>query len=180
MARRDWYRIVSAGSSAEAYPASMGFIRAAPALTAAVLCTACAGGGASPLACTEIGAEPGVSVTVGEDMADAIENPVLEVCIDGCRTYQLELHPGSETVDLGCDSDEPDGSCAGSARPNGTLVGFVSVDGLTAEEIGVTVISGGQYYRTAATPEVVYPNGRGCPGEALQLSLTLDRGALSA
>lgn len=159
----------------------MGGFRAAPALTGAVLCTACAGGGTVPLECTEIGAEPGVSITVAENMADAIEDPVLEVCTDECRTYDLELRPGSETVDLSCDSTEPEGSCSASVRPDGTLVGFVSVAELTAEEVGVTVISGGgNYYRTAGTPEPVYPNGPDCPGEALQLSLTLDDGALTA
>lgn len=158
----------------------MGGFRAAPVLTGVVLCTACVGGGTGPLACTEIGAEPGISVTVAENMADAIQDPVLEVCIDECRTYDLELRPGSETVDLGCDSTEPAGSCSASVRPDGTLVGFVSVDELAAEEVGVTVISGGKYYRTAATPEVVYPNGPDCPGQALQLSLTLDDGALTA
>lgn len=157
----------------------MGGFRAAPVLTG-VLCTACVGGGTGPLACTEIGAPPGVSVTVAENMADAIQDPVLEVCADECRAYDLELRPGSETVDLGCDSTEPEGSCSASVRPDGTLVGFVNVDELTAEEVGVTVISGGSYYRTAATPELVYPNGPDCPGEALQLSLTLDDGALTA
>jgi hypothetical protein len=113
-------------------------------------------------------------------MADAIEDPVLEICTDECRTYDLELRPGSETVDLGCDSTEPEGSCSASVRPDGTLVGFVRIDGLTAEEVGVTVISGGNYYRTAGTPEMVHPNGPDCPGEAAQLSLTLDDGALTA
>ena len=158
----------------------MGRFRAAPALTAVVLCTACAGGGAGPLACTEIGASPGVSITVAESMARSIEDPKLEICDDGCRTYDLALQPGSETVDLGCDSTEPEGSCSASARPNGTLVGFVVVDQLAAEEVAVTVLSGGERYSTTGTPEWVYPNGPDCPGEALQLSLTLDDDALTA
>lgn len=158
----------------------MGRFRAAPALTAVVLSTACAGGGAGPLACTEIGASPGISITVAESMAASIEDPKLEICQDECRTYDLELQPGSETVDLGCDSTEPEGSCSASVRPNGTLVGFVVVDQLTSGEVAVSLLSGSERYSTTGVPELVYPNGRGCPGEALQLSLTLDDGALTA
>lgn len=154
--------------------------RAAPAFTAVMLCTACAGSGAGPPACTEIGASPGVSITVGESMADSIEDPKLEVCDDGCRTYDLELQPGTDAVDLGCDSPEPGGSCSASMGPNGTLVGFVVDDQLTSREVAVSLLSGSERYSTTGTPELVYPNGRDCPGEALQLSLTLDDGALTA
>jgi hypothetical protein len=158
----------------------MGRFRAAPAFTAVVLCTACAGSGAGPLACTEIGASSGISITVAKSMAGSIEDPKLEICDGGCRAYELELQPGSETVDLGCDTTELEGSCSASMRPNGTLVGFVVDDRLTTGEVSVTLLSGSERYSTTGTPELVYPNGRGCPGEALQLSLTLDDGALTA
>lgn len=158
----------------------MGRYSAAPVFTAVVLCTACAGGSAGPPACTEIGASPGISVLVAEAMARSIEDPALEVCIDECRTYALDLHPGSDTVDLGCDSAEPEGTCSASMRPNGTLVGFVPVEEITAGEVTVTVLTGGERYSTTGEPEMVYPNGRSCPGEALQLAVTLDDGALTA
>lgn len=132
-----------------------------------------------PVACTEIGASPGISITVAQSMTGAIEDPKLEICHDECRTYELELHPGSDTVDLGCDSTEPEGSCSASMRPNGTLVGFVVVDQLTSGEVTVNLLSGSERYSTTGAPELVYPNGAGCPGEALQLSLTLDDGALT-
>lgn len=156
----------------------MGLLRATPVLACVVFCTACAGGGAGPVACTEIGASSGISITVGESMANTLADPTLEICDDACRTYELDLRPGSETVDLGCDSTEPEGTCSASVRPNGTLVGFV-VDQLTAEEVTVAVLSEGERYSTTGTPEWVYPNGRNCPGEALQLSLTLDDGVLT-
>ncbi|MFJ6279606.1 hypothetical protein [Arthrobacter subterraneus] len=157
----------------------MGRFRAAPVSTAVVLCTACAGGAGEPLACTEIGAEPGVSITISETMAAEMEDPVLEVCAAECHTYPVDLFQGTEAVDLGCDSAEPEGSCSASMRPDGTLVGFVRVDELTAGEVGVTLISGDQHYRSTGTPQLVYPNGRNCPGEALQLSVTLDDGRLA-
>lgn len=157
----------------------MGCIRAAPALTTAVLCTACAGSGADPLACTEIGAEPGISVTVAENMAGSTAGAQLEVCDDTCRTFDLDLQPGSETVDLGCDSSEPEGSCSGVVRPNGTLVGFVVVEQLPVHDVEVSVLSEGQRFSATGTPQPVYPNGPDCPGSALQLSLTLANGVLT-
>lgn len=158
----------------------MGHFRAAPVYTTVVLCTACAGGGTGPIACTEIGAEPGVSITIAENMAASMEDPVLEVCAADCRTYSVDLFPGTEAVDLGCDSTEPEGSCSASMRPDGTLVGFVRVEELAAGEVGVTLISGDQHYRATGTPQLIYPNGRNCPGEALQLSVTLNDGVLTA
>lgn len=157
----------------------MGRFLTAPAVTAVVLCSACAGSGVAPLACTEIGASPGISITVTEGMADSMKDPALEICDDGCRTYELDLRPGSDTVDLGCDSTAPDGSCSASMRPNGTLVGFVPVDRFTGGQIEVTLQTGEEQYSTSGTPVLVYPNGPDCPGEALQLSLTLDDGALT-
>lgn len=131
------------------------------------------------MACTEIGAPPGISITVAKDMAESIESPMLEVCTDECRTYDLELQPGSEAVDLGCDSGGPEGSCSASMRPNGTLVGFVDIEELPSGEVGVTLISGDEHYSTTGKPRLVYPNGPDCPGEALQLSLTLGDGVLT-
>lgn len=113
-------------------------------------------------------------------MAGSIEDPALEVCVNECRTYHLDLQPGTDTVDLGCDSTEPEGTCSASMRPNGTLVGFVPVEELTAEEVTVTMLSGGERYSATGQPQLVYPNGHSCPGEALQLAVTLDDGALTA
>lgn len=150
-------------------------------LTAVVLCTACAGaGGGGQLACTQIAAQPGISITVAQSMAGSIVDPTLEICDDECRTYDLALEPGSDSVDLGCDSPEPEGSCSASVRPNGTLVGFVVVDQLGPGPVEVSLLSGADRYSTTGTPQLVYPNGPGCPGEALQLPLTLDDGTLTA
>lgn len=155
--------------------------RFASVLTAVVVCSACAGaGGAGQNACTEIGASPGVGVTVSAAMAGSIKDAVLEVCAEQCRTHQLELYPGSDSVDLGCDDEDPESSCSASVRPNGTLVGFVVVDDLPEAPVGVTLVSGDEQYSTTATPEQVYPNGPDCPGAALQLSLMLNDGALTA
>lgn len=113
-------------------------------------------------------------------MAGSMADPKLEICDDGCRTYRLNLRPESESVNLGCDSTDPEGSCSASMRPNGTLVGFVVDDRLTSGETAVSLLSGSERYSATGTPELVYPNGQDCPGEALQLSLTLHGGALTA
>lgn len=157
----------------------MGRLRAAPAVIVVALCTACAGGGGNALVCTDIGASPGISITVSRSMADSIKDAAVEVCANECRTHDLDLQPGSDAVDLGCDSTEPEGTCSASMRPNGTLVGFVPVEDLTAGEVTVTVLSGGERYGTTGQPQLVYPNGRDCPGEALQLAVMLDDGALT-
>lgn len=112
-------------------------------------------------------------------MAGTMQEPKLQVCDGRCRTYDLELHPGSDAVDLGCDTTGPEGSCSASMRPNGTLVGFVVDDQLTAGETEVSLLSGGERYSTTGVPQLVYPNGPACPGAALQLSVTLDDGGLT-
>lgn len=157
----------------------MGRLRHTPLLTV-VLCTACAGaGGSAPLACTAIGASSGIGITVAAGMADSVRDPAMKVCGDTCETYALDLRPGSETVDLGCGSSGPDGSCSASVRPNGSLVGFLVIEQLDPRPLQVTLIAGDESYSTSGTAQTVHPNGPGCPGQALQLSLTLDAGELT-
>ncbi len=148
---------------------------------ALLLAGGCGAPGA-PIACTEIGAEDGVSVVVAAERAREVSGLSLEVCWEGrCREPELRLEAGSTTVDLGCDAD---GTCSGSASPDGTLVGFAPLD-LPAGEVEIRAAVTGQDGHTRvlapvrATAEVVRPNGPQCPGEARQLALTLDRNGLS-
>ena len=54
-----------------------------------------------------------------------------------CTTGPVELSPGYDTIDQGCDGTEPDAACSASASPNGTLTGFLDVAELPAGQITV-------------------------------------------
>ena len=137
-------------------------------------CTAPAVGG-----CTEIGAVPGVGVTVEKASAADVTALSLRVCWAGdCTDQQVELSPGSDTIDQGCESDEPDAACSGTVVPNGTLVGFVEVPGLPAGEvqIGATLQQGKRSTRlpeVAIQAETSYPNGPQCEPAANQAQVTI-------
>lgn len=162
-------------------PCRAPLLRSAVLGGALLLAVGCGTPGA-PIACTEIGAEDGVSVVVAAERAREVSGLALEVCWEGrCREPELRLEAGSTTVDLGC---SPDGACSGSASPNGTLVGFAPLDlpeGEVEVRAAVTGPDGqvGKPDPVRATAEVVRPNGPQCPGEAHQLALTLDSEGLS-
>lgn len=134
----------------------------------AATATGCATAAPPMRACTEIGSPAGVSVTVEPDAVTDGLALTLRICQSDCTPNAIELHPGSITVDEACDSDDPDGSCTATSSPDGSLVGFVPVDSLTAGDVRVS----GQLQigtRTEELAEVTvqaeatYPNGRDCP-----------------
>jgi hypothetical protein len=91
-----------------------GFVTALAALLLVVGC--------SPMevACTEIGASPGVSVTVEKAIAADVAAVRLTVCWDGkCDDHIVQLLAGSDTVDQGCDGTDPNPACSATAVPNG-------------------------------------------------------------
>lgn len=139
-------------------------------------------GGGTGLACTEIGAPKGVSVTIPAETAPSVHSAQLEICGEECRVYPVQLMPGSDTVDLGCDGTTPDSTCSASSTPNGTLVGFVDDPELTLDEVElaltVTGSAGAVVHRLTAVPRLVYPNGEDCPGEAEQLTVVLEEDGL--
>ena len=144
--------------------------------------------GCSPpaLACTEIGAPSGVSVTVLAPYAADVDALSLTICWTGadCVESAVDLMPGSDTVDQGCSGTEPDDTCSATAVPNGTLVGFLDVAGLPAGPVTVegTVTAGGKQRRLAEisrTAETTYPNGPQCGPGGNQLSVQLDANGLS-
>jgi hypothetical protein len=132
------------------------------------------------VACTEIGAPPGVGVTVLAPYAAQVEAVRLEVCWGPCTEDTVELSPGSDTVDQGCNGSDPDDTCSATAMPNGTLVGFLPVPGLPAGEVrvsGTATVDGrpvelAEVTRTAAT---TYPNGPQCGPGGNQLAITIDQ-----
>jgi hypothetical protein len=160
---------------------------------AAVAITGCA---TVPEACTQIAARSGVGVTVAAELAPQVTGVHLIVCWSGqCVEDSVELSPGTTAVDQGCESPETDGAagtagpdtaCSAVLEPDGTLVGFLDIPDLPAEQLEITALAstadGGMLpERTTTAPaELVFPNGPGCGGEAPQVSVTLDRDGLHA
>ena len=143
--------------------------------------------GCSPpaLACTEIGAPSGVSVTVLAPYAAEVDALSLTICWTGadCVDGAVDLMPGSDTVDQGCSGTDPDDTCSATAVPNDTLVGFLDVAGLPAGPLTIegTVTASGKQRRLAEisrTAETTFPNGPQCGPGGNQLSVQLDANGL--
>lgn len=130
----------------------------------------------SPVACTEIGAQSGVGVSVLRAAAPGLTGLAVRVCwADRCTDRRVELRDGYDSVDQGCD---PNGVCSASASPNGTLVGFVDLPDLPAGPVRVSgTLSRGtasvSLSEVEVAAETIYPNGVGCPGEGNQASVTV-------
>ena len=55
------------------------------------------------VACAELGAPPGVAVTVDKAIAADVDDVRLTVCWDSrCDDHEVQLAPGSDTLDQGC------------------------------------------------------------------------------
>ncbi|PRX44629.1 hypothetical protein B0I33_111141 [Prauserella shujinwangii] len=159
-------------------------MRALPALALVLVAvTACgSSAGSGERACTAIAARAGIGV----DLAPPPEGTepreaTVEACWGGsCRTVSVELVPETAATETTCEGDEPDSVCSARMRETGGLTGFADLPELPAEpvEVTLTVVTadGGEYaHRTLrVTPELVYPNGPGCGGEAAQAHLTVD------
>lgn len=145
-------------------------------IRASLLALSGCGLGASdtPGGCTAIAARHGIGVQVAERIAGVSRTAELTVCQDGdCRTVSVELRPSSVAVDQGCDESV----CAATASPTGQRHGFADLPELTTSGARVRIV-----LRTAddaptvertvtVTPELVYPNGPDCGGEAPQAQL---------
>lgn len=143
---------------------------------AVALLTGCTSG---PQPCTAIGSAPGVTVTVDATTAAEVTGLELTICWeDSCRDAPVELSPGSDSVDQGCDSDGPDAACSATAVPNGTLVGFADVEGLPAGPIKITAVLIKDATRkplpeATVMAAVTHPNGPDCPAGANQAKITI-------
>jgi hypothetical protein len=137
------------------------------------------------VACTEIGAPPGVGVTVEKAIAAEIDTVRLTVCWDGkCHDRNVTLSPGSDTVDQGCNGTDPDSACSATAVPNSTKVGFVEVPGLPAGTvmISATVRKAGKQVapseKIAVQARPTYPNGPQCPAQGNQAQVVVGASGL--
>lgn len=153
------------------------------ALTATALM---AGGCRAEAICPAIAQAPVVALTVAQEYAGLVQTVHLKGCQDGrCAEGNLELLPGSTTVDQGCAPEPPDGhgACSATSVPDGTLTGMLMLDFLTRSDIEVTATGTGVNglplpVRTLTlTPRVAYPFGERC-GSFISAGVVLDADGL--
>lgn len=145
-------------------------------MTTAGLASAC-GPGPGAVPCPAIAQATAVSVTVTADYAPHVGALHLKACQDGeCKESEVELHPGSASIDQGC---TPDGVCSATASPDGTKVGVLMLETLT--ESPMTVTASGTAADGSALPVRTldfrprgeYPFGEQC-GRFITASVELD------
>ncbi|MDQ0662003.1 hypothetical protein QFZ35_000501 [Arthrobacter ulcerisalmonis] len=148
------------------------------ALTTTALISACG----SPVgACPAIAQATAVSVTVTVGYSPQVGALHVRACQDGtCKEADVELRPGSTSVDSGC---SPEGSCSATASPDGTKVAVLMLQSLTESPMTATV-SGTAPDGTALPvrtlefqPQAAYPFGEQC-GKVLSASVSLDDAGL--
>ena len=152
----------------------------------AALATVLSLAGCSPMevACTEIGAASGVGVAVEKAIAADLAAVQLTICWDGdCHDHKVQLSPGSDTVDQGCNGNDPDSACSATAVPNGTKVGFAEVPGLPTGTvmIGATVQRAGKQRvlpRIEVQAKPTYPNGPQCGPQGTQAHVVVGASGL--
>lgn len=151
-------------------------------------CIALLAAGCQPqTACPAIAQAQVVALTVAREYADSVKTIRLKACQDGrCTEADLELFPGSTTVDQGCEpGPDKDRPCSATATPDGTLTGMLMLDRLTESPIEVTAggtDAGGLPLpvRTLTfTPRVAYPYGEQC-GRFISAGVLLDADGLRA
>jgi hypothetical protein len=150
-------------------------------------CTALLATGCQPQAvCPAIAQAPVVALTVAREYAASVKTLRLKACQDGrCNEADLELFPGSATVDQGCEPgpDGKDHPCSATASPDGTLTGMLMLDPLTESPIEASVAGTDASglplpVRTLTfTPRVAYPFGAQC-GRFISAGVLLDADGL--
>ena len=151
-------------------------------------CIALLAAGCQPqTACPAIAQAQVVALTVAREYADSVKTIRLKACQDGrCTEADLELFPGSTTVDQGCEpGPDKDRPCSATATPDGTLTGMLMLDRLTESPIAVTAGGTGAGglplpVRTLTfTPRVAHPYGEQC-GRFISAGVLLDSDGLQA
>ena len=150
-------------------------------------CIALLAAGCQPeTACPAIAPAPVVALTVAREYAGAVKTLRLKACQDGrCTEADLELFPGSTTVDLGCEPGPygRDRPCSATSSPDGTLTGMLMLDQLTESPIEAILRGTGTSgvalpARTLTfTPRVAYPYGKQC-GRYISAGVLLDANGL--
>jgi hypothetical protein len=146
-----------------------------------LLLTGC---GPMEAACTEIGAPPGVAVIVEKTIAADVDDVRLTVCWSGnCTDHRVQLAPGSDTVDLGCNGSDPHSGCSATAVPNGTKVGFADVPELPTGTVTITATVRRAGERVVlpmidVQSKPTYPNGPQCGPQGAQAQVVVGASGL--
>jgi hypothetical protein len=162
----------------------MGAARRLAPIAALVVPALVAVSGCTPVACTDIGSDPGIAVVVGSELAPTLSRLTLDVCAGvNCRTVPVVLSPGSTTRGDDCPSTSPDSACSATVVPDGTLTGFAKVTGLPTAtlQVGATAIIDGaqrRFDRIGVTATATYPNGNQCPAGGNQASVEVRESGL--
>ncbi|WP_454697318.1 hypothetical protein [Arthrobacter humicola] len=135
--------------------------------------------------CPAIAQASVVALTVAASYVPEVEAIHLKACQDGtCREADLELMPGSTTVDQGCEpSAGPDGTCSATSSPDGTLTGMLMMDVLTESRIDATATGTSTAEtplperRLSFMPRAEYPYGEQC-GKFITAGVVLDADGL--
>lgn len=151
------------------------------ALTTALISALISACGPAGSACPAIAQATAVSITVSAGYSPKVAALHVRACQDGtCKEADVELRPGSTSVDAGCSRE---GACSATASPDGTKTAVLMLDTLTESPMTVTV-SGTAPEGTALPvrtlefrPQVAYPFGEQC-GKVLSASVVLDDAGL--
>jgi hypothetical protein len=159
------------------------YLWAAALLTTAALTSGCGFPGSSGYPCPAIAMAPVVSLTIPARYVPSVEGVHLRACQDGnCKEGQLELTPGTVSIDQGCEPG-PYGSCSATSSPDGTLRGMLMMDQLTESPIAATASPTGPgasplpVHSLTFSPKGNYPFGEQC-GKFLVAALVLDESGL--
>ncbi|MCU1518291.1 MAG: hypothetical protein JWQ75_3012 [Pseudarthrobacter sp.] len=132
-------------------------------------------------ACPAIAQASVVSVTVAAPYVPQVGTLRLKACQDGvCTEDDLELQPGSVTVDQGCNAD---GACSATASPDGSMIGMLFLESLTESPMALTATGtsadgSALPVRTLDfTPRGDFPYGEQC-GRFVTASVMLDADGL--
>lgn len=157
------------------------------AAIAALACTALlAAGCQAETACPAVAQAPVVALTVGREYAPSVRTVHLKACQEGhCAEADLELFPGSTTVDQGCEPGPYGGDrpCSATSSPDGTLTGMLMMGTLSESPIEATSTGTDANglplpLRTLNfTPRASYPYGQQC-GRFVTAGVVLDADGL--
>lgn len=156
------------------------------ALAALAFTALLAAGCQAETACPAIAQAPVVALTVARDFVPSVKTVHLKACQEGrCTEADLELFPGSTTVDQGCEPGPygADRACSATSSPDGTLTGMLMIGTLSDSPIEATSTgtdASGQPLpvRTLTfTPRASYPYGQQC-GRFSTAGVVLDAGGL--
>lgn len=136
--------------------------------------------------CPAIAQAPVVALTVSREFAPSVKTIRLKACQAGrCAEAELELMPGSTTVDQGCEPGPYGGDrpCSATSSPDGTLTGMLMLGALSDAPVEATATGTGATglplaARTVTfTPRVDFPYGRQC-GRFITAGVVLDADGL--